>query len=353
MCKFANFWMITESRAAVQDRYVILKELPSGLLGPTMLVKPKETQDYLVCKVCHKSSIGSAAKLQSFKDRIERLRSLSLPFIVPYKDMIENDKDLFLIRDYVDETSLTDYVESTTTIPDATIMQVWKGLVANFLQLHRNGVFPSSIRPNNVFLRDNSLLITDLYEVSSEVEWALQTPDAMHLAFLAPEFFDPAAAPSSAADVWSLGLMLAYMKFHVLPWPTKNIFSMIKAITDKNFLLRMNADNDVEATIMVTVVRDEAKRMKLEQCTDLALIKRTCRKGTRRGSVPGSGVANKMRESARKLIHSGSMFCPNKLFLAELNSQAARSTTFDDSLMPTYTVRCRFLKPGHHEPGSD
>lgn len=344
--------MITESRAAIQSRYVILKELPSGLLGPAMLVKRKESQEFLVCKVCHKSSIGSPPKVQSFKDRIQKLNEVNLPFVITYKDLIENDRDIFLFRDYIDAESLTDYVESSPSIPDPQILQIWQVLISHFMDLHKNGIFPSSIRPNNIFLRqDRELILTDLYELSSEVEWALQTPDAMHLTFLAPEFFDDGVEPGAKADVWSLGVVLVYMKFRVFPWSTKNIFSMIKSITDKNFRLKMDSDNDVEAVIMATVVRDVANRLDLEHCTDVQLAKTKVGK-SRRGSLPGRR-ANKLRQGGGQMLHSGSMFCRNHLFLSELNSNATRSSTFDRSVMPAYTVRCRFLEKDVTEATSD
>ena len=282
--------MLPASRLVLQDRYVIQQDLQSGLLGPTMLVTSRETDALLVCKVCHKSFIASP---DSFRKRLDLLAQVKLPFVVPYIDIIETDTDFFLIRECVQTGSLADFVNETERIHDKTILSIWQMLVDIFQILHENGIFPSSVRPNNIFIAsETSLLITDLYELRSDISWAIQTPDTSHLAFLAPEFLDGSAPPSSYSDVWSLGVILLYLKRRALPWSTKNIFMMVKTMNEGCTSGATN--DDIEMMARAILVCDAARRPPIGMCCDISRLR----------TLAQDAKPSILRTSAQKLINS-------------------------------------------------
>ena len=313
--------MLPGSRAAIQDKYIIQQELPSGLLGPTMLVVSKETGTLLVCKVCHKSFIP---KLQSFRERLSLLNALKLPVIVPYIDVIETDDDFFLFREVIQTGSLADFIQATDRIHDRTIMTIWHMLVDTFQRLHAHGLFPSSVRPNNIFIEsDTSLRITDLYELRSDVSWALHTPDPSHLAFLAPEFFDGSAPSSHYSDVWSLGVILVYLRRRTLPWSTKNIFLMVKSMQDGG--ARGAAGDEIEAMARAILVQDVTKRPPIGVCGDPARLR----------AMAGSQKPSTFRQSGQTLITA------TKLNSSRSVPGCSRAITSRDR---TYTVRSRLVQ---------
>ena len=227
--------MIRASREPITDLYAIQQELAVGFLGPTVLVTEKSTGKLMICKICRKTFIGGTDKLASFRQRLVQLKDAGLSTIVAYSDVIESAEDFFLIRPYIARHTLTEVIQAQPdkVLPTSIVLSVWKKLVNCVNELHQRKIYPSSLKPSNIFIDGNkNVIITDLYELSSDISWALQTQDPPQLAFLAPEFFNRKATPSSYSDVWSLGVILYFMTMKTLPWPTKNVAKMINKITE-------------------------------------------------------------------------------------------------------------------------
>ena len=261
--------MISVNREVIQQKYHLIQELPSGFLGPSFIIKDKEKQKIQICKMCKKQFIGKTEQIESFKKRIEMLKTVSnqLKFIIPYNDIMENDEYFFLIRDFLHKQSLTEFIDNNlknSNFPVKSSSQTFQNvfslfvlnqinanrdenqsiieksicniLVKSFYELHQMKIFPNSIKPGNIFIDLNNggsqidIYITDLYELTLDISWALQTPDPMQLAFLAPEFFDNEVPPSQSSDVWSVGVIIFLLRTYTLPWSTKNVCAMIKSI---------------------------------------------------------------------------------------------------------------------------
>ena len=271
---YANIQMIVGDRAVITEKYLIQQEMSPGVLGPTMLVRSQDSDALLVCKTCHKSLIGTPDRQQSFRDRLKKLSELKLPFVVPYIDVMETSEDFFLVREFVDTGSLVDFVSQTERIYDKLILTIWHMLVDAFRMLHASGVFPSPVSPQNVFIQsESSLLITDLYELGNDATSTLRTPDLMQWGFFAPEYFDGSALPGAHSDVWSLGVMLLYMKRRALPWPTKNLILMLKVLTERKGYFPQDGDDPIEAMAAAILVKDVKARPSIIVCDDTERLK--------------------------------------------------------------------------------
>ncbi|OHT01180.1 CAMK family protein kinase [Tritrichomonas foetus] len=337
--------MYLSNHEAITKSYTIIQELPSGFLGPSVIVKHKASEEVRVCKICHKHFIGGPEQVESFKQHISRLNSLNLSFVVPYVDIIENESDLYIFRKYVEFGSLTDFVNFSSNMSNSDVKHIFGIVVKNFIQLHQNRIFPCSIKPSNIFIDSSeSILITDLYVLTSDISWAMQTADPMQLAFLAPEFFDRSANPSSYSDIWSLGTLLFYLRSRTLPWPTKNVCMMIKNITMAHFTIPCFLEQSPEFDWIMNqcINRSAEARPIIEDLLNPKII-RKCK--SRTGSVP---LPYKLGQSAQMLIKPESRKA--SVFLhygAMANSERRRKRQLSSGSISTssYTIRCRFIRP--------
>ncbi|OHT15283.1 hypothetical protein TRFO_14181 [Tritrichomonas foetus] len=467
--------MISANRAAIQEKYDLLQELPCGFLGPSVVVKNKETQEIKVCKICHKRFIGLPEKIDSFRDRLKTLQDISddLPFIIPYTDVIENEDDFFVFREYIQLDTITDFLNDNVNqeieIPNSSIQPIansngvtnspisnsisngvsfthnfvssmgrnripstfssslpskaayfnincnsesnreiykkvesmetprkikilWRSIIEYFVQLHQRGIFPSAIKPSNIFINPLNLnvYLCDLYELSTDISWALQTPDPMQLAFLAPEYFDVTCPPSNYSDVWSLGVILTYMLTNDLPWSTKNVCAMIKNITsyDPNQVCALDTNshdnnqnpngslsgrpvvksssfefgNELLSKIMsIVLVKDVTKRPSITSLKNIDLLSP---KGRARTLMP-TKMSHHTRPKSVKIFTdsqkthlsnskpivrlvkpdfqiNGPMLMRPTLPLEKLGSKRLSSGSISTS---TYVVRYRFMRP--------
>ena len=337
--------MLYPSHASFNEKYVVTRELTSGSFGPSYIVHPKDGNEILVCKVCHKSFLGLPEKVQSFLERINRLNCLNLPFIVPFIDIIETNDEVYLIRNHVDFGSLTDFSNLTPNVKDETLVHIWKLLVERFLILHQHRIFPSSVKPSNIFIdTENSLLITDLYELTTDISWAVQTPDPFHLGFLAPEFFNRASEPSWSSDVWSLGVIIVFLKFKKLPWTTKNICTMINMITSAQLDVTLDENSDVSNIIRAVLVLDANKRPSTDMLSDLKRLKSLAKREKRVIPIPKPRFNN----SARQVLKNVNPL-PESVFLrygmpnSDRSLRKGVSNYNTSSSSSVCVIRCRFI----------
>lgn len=214
----------------IPNGYNYVREMTTGFLGPTALVKD-QSGSLLVCKVIEKSRIGSDSAVISFVNHLNSISTLHIPNLVPYTKIIIEQNCIFMFRPYVDSPTLADISKKhhKSTIP---YNQIWRLIVQTFSSLHNSGIYPSFIKPSNIFITSNrNVLIVDLYQPPQDIDLMVHSPNPFDIGFLAPEFFLKSVRATMAADVWSLGILLIYMFTGSLPWSTKNVFTMLNQIT--------------------------------------------------------------------------------------------------------------------------
>lgn len=231
--------MSVEELYPLPSRYVLQNELPSGLLGSTALFQDSESEHFYVCKSILKDRIGGKDKIQRFKERLDHIKAVNNKLILPYKEIIETDERLLLIRHYIPDPPITELIENKSQDHDHKMFKMWKLVYKCFRDLHAHHIFPNIIRPNNIFiLKESAILVTDLYPLCKDSEEIIHSPTPFDIAFIAPEFFSLDKKPDLSADLWSLGVLLVFMLTHELPWATRNIFTLLKQINANEISLK-------------------------------------------------------------------------------------------------------------------
>ncbi|KAH0788144.1 CAMK family protein kinase [Histomonas meleagridis] len=318
----------------------------------------------MVCKLFRKEFIGKEQEINQFRQRVKAIKEACIPFVVPYTDILENDNCFYLLRPYLPYTSLSDVI-SNGNFSDNTILSIWKLLVQCFVILHEKKITPNPIKPNNIFITpQNNIVVTDLYQPSINIAWAFGTPDPMQLAFLAPEYFNHSVIPGAHSDIWALGVLLAFMRMRCVPWPMNNVISMIRSITDNDYVISIPNDihEDIRITIDSTVIQNHIKRPDIEYLGDTKILRQYLQKERRRsspakifkpqartiGSPKSVFLKYSMEQSTRRKLprirsrsQASFSICENSEDQNTINSSLSSSTSQTSS----YMVRYRFYRP--------
>lgn len=253
--------------------YIFQTEIPSGFLGHTAIVKNSENQQNFICKSIEKERIGGPDKLQRFKERLDHIQSVKNPYVLSYTEIVDTQNHILLFRPYINSPpiiesfapSTPDGPQNTDTYDDETVFAFWTNICQCFHSMHSHHIFPNMIKPHNIFIvNKSSVVITDLYPPSNDLDIMLHSPSSFDVGFLAPEFFNQQPTEIQS-DLWSLGVLLCFMLTHSLPWPSKNLFTMLQQINTCNMKFSRPIDPKYETIIRSLLqVNPEERVLKLK-----------------------------------------------------------------------------------------
>lgn len=274
--------------------YEIIRPLSKGFLGQTACFRNCQDKNIYVIKSFNKSFIGPPQNIRSFYQKIQQLNSNQFLFISGYVDAFEDEESIYLVRPYLDYPNLSDYITSaglqttgklevevnpmsileSQVIDNNSILNLWKSIVKCYVYLHEKGIFPNPIKPSNIFIVEGKyIVLTDMYEITSDLTVAFNTFSANQILFLAPEFFNQRLStcrPSSLSDVWTLGVLLLVMCGYDLPWEMKNFGSLLNHFPEDSFKYDQSIPSDILFVVKHALIVQPTKRVSVANLLRLA-----------------------------------------------------------------------------------
>ena len=191
-------------------RLVVLKQVGEGGMGRAYAAYDSML-DRRVCLKFLKSSVDSQTSQgnQRLIAEARALAQISHPNILPLYDVGEFEEQVYLVTEFVDGWTLTEWVERERARRDPTqILQAYAAAGAGLQAAHTAGIVHRDFKPDNIMIgRDQRVRVMDFgLAISSgddDTTSGYGTPR-----YMAPELFDGAAA-SAASDQYAFALSLA------------------------------------------------------------------------------------------------------------------------------------------------
>ncbi|GAA0924464.1 serine/threonine-protein kinase [Nonomuraea longicatena] len=134
---------------------------------------------------------------------------LTHPNIVTVHDLLEEGGKLWIVMEYLDGLSLHQLLSQVGTLPAQSVAAIGQHLLAALRTAHRAGVLHRDVKPANVMLTGDRVVLTDFGIATAEGD--IRTTTSRRLrgtpAFMAPERLYGGAA-TKEADMWSFGATL-------------------------------------------------------------------------------------------------------------------------------------------------
>lgn len=200
----------------IAARYEIEKYLGESLLGPTYVVKHIEQQTFLVLRFIRKS-YKSKDEFESVQKLIEKMREIKHPNMIRYGNMGIYQDSIFFTQEYFRSENLrakiidkqNDKEEFSIEEAFAIATKILDAVIA----LHNVGIYHTTIKPENILVRDSSLSgrfvrqvkLNDVLTAAILGEKTLPSP------YRAPECRPELAMnkeASAASDIFSVGIIL-------------------------------------------------------------------------------------------------------------------------------------------------
>lgn len=192
--------------------YVVKKFLGKGSFGSVYQAHDSRTGSWVALKVPHSGTMESEKQKEIIRGEFRSGKNLDHPNIVKTIDILEVDKLLVIVQDFIDGSNLTDWFAKTQPSPEQVVHLLVP--VARALgYLHEQGLFHRDLKPGNIlvdqsgaaYLADFGLALHENQQRDRDRRGEV----AGTYAYMAPEQFrGEIRLIDGQSDLWSFGVIL-------------------------------------------------------------------------------------------------------------------------------------------------
>ena len=243
-------FFIREIEGKVTEYYEVLKKIGEGTFSKVYKVKEKETGEIRAMKEVNKSKIG----LKNYKTEIKILSMLDHPNILRLFEVIEDEKNIYLIMELCTGGELLSRMKNNR-YKEREAAKLMEQIVSAVVYCHEKGICHRDLKPHNIlFLNENpdspikivdfgiskifdpslSFLKEEIDDAGNKFKKMSSVVGTMY--FLSPEVLK--GNYNEKCDIWSLGIILYILLCGYPPFKGSNEKEIIKKISSLKFEFR-------------------------------------------------------------------------------------------------------------------
>ncbi len=222
--------------APLTERYSIIRKINSGGMATVFLVEDKKLQRTVALKKLHPHLLEHGETVTRFTNEAKAIAALSHENIIKIYDFGESSGGPFLVMEYIDGITLTEFLEQHGTIPNSVAIEIALQIASGLHCSHTNGIIHRDIKPSNILIRkDGTIIITDF----GIAYIARNQSITMTGSFVgSPHYVSPeqirGEKVTGKADIYSLGVVLYQCMCGVLPFDADTPHGIINSILNTN-----------------------------------------------------------------------------------------------------------------------
>ncbi|KAJ1995353.1 cAMP-dependent protein kinase catalytic subunit [Coemansia spiralis] len=219
-----------QSDGRTLNDYQLLHTLGTGTFGRVFLSQSKLTGRYYAMKVLRKSQVVKLKQVEHINNEKSILEVARHPFIVQLECTMQNERNLYMLMEYVPGGELFSHLRRAGRFPDDVTRFYAAEIVLALDYLHSMKIIWRDTKPENILLdAGGHVKLTD-FGFAKRVEertWTLcGTPE-----YLAPEIIQ-SKGHGKAVDWWALGVLVFEMLAGYPPFYDDNPFGIYEKILE-------------------------------------------------------------------------------------------------------------------------
>ena len=208
--------MNEELNAVVAERYKLIKCLGRGGMSEVFLARDLILDKEWAVKIISREGVlnGKICVMSALAE-INILKKLDHPSLPRIVDIIENDKELYVIMDYISGITLGEYIKKYDTAKEKVIVEWAKQLCEVLIYLHSRepAIIYRDMKPENIMLTDEGKIKLIDFGIAREYKRANEK-DTVYLGtkgYAAPEQFGGNGQTDERTDIYCLGVTLYHL----------------------------------------------------------------------------------------------------------------------------------------------
>jgi serine/threonine protein kinase len=219
--------------------YLMIRQVGCGAFSSVWAACHEITRLPVAVKIISKGMATSVDEITRLTRELALLQQLHHPFVAEFFESLEDDHFLYYVMEFVDNGNIQSFVNAKTRLSEAHARHYFSQIMSVLEYLHTDKLIcHRDLKGDNILLDqyDNIRLIDfGLSNQFSESAPNLSTRCGSP-AYAAPEMI-AGHAYTSAADLWSSGIVLYFMVTGEVPWKDDDIPRLLAKIvhTDPTF----------------------------------------------------------------------------------------------------------------------
>ena len=209
------------SPSLLNNRYQIEGRIGSGGMAEVYRARDLMLERTVAVKLLREDFSQDPAFRERFRQEAKAAANLSHPNIVTIHDFGFDDKQIFIVMEYIPGTDLKTILESRGSLSVDESLHLIIQACAGIGYAHRAGLIHCDVKPHNMIVTpDQHLKVTD-FGIARALA-SIHPQEVNNVVWGSPQYFSPEQAaghpPSPASDVYGLGVVLYEMLTGRLPF---------------------------------------------------------------------------------------------------------------------------------------
>ena len=262
--------------------FLIKEKLGEGAFGSVRLGINKQTGEKVAIKILEKSKITKYEDKLRIEREINILKKLRHPNILHLYSIIETEKQILLITEYIKGQELFQYILLKKRLSEEEACFYFSQIVSGIEYLHKLKIAHRDIKSENIIIEQNTKLIKiidfGLSNTYGDKDEEMLRSSCGSPLYAAPEMIKGDIYKGSTVDIWSMGVVLYYMICGCFPFQEEDNSKLFKKIIQGKYTIPMHVSTQGRELLYKLLEVNPRKRINISQIKRNAWVKIYCPK---------------------------------------------------------------------------
>ncbi|XP_060781820.1 MAP/microtubule affinity-regulating kinase 3a isoform X3 [Neoarius graeffei] len=245
--------------------YRLLKTIGKGNFAKVKLGRHILTGREVAVKIIDRTQLNPTSLQKLFRE-VRIMKILNHPNIVKLFEVIETERNLYLVMEYASGGEVFDYLVTHGRMKEKEARAKFRQIVSAVQYCHQKHIVHRDLKAENLLLdADMNIKIADFgfsnqFTLGNKLDTFCGSPP-----YAAPELFQGKKYDGPEVDVWSLGVILYTLVSGSLPFDGQNLKELRERVLRGKYRIPFYMSTDCENLLKRFLVLNPAKRGTLEQ----------------------------------------------------------------------------------------